>query len=806
MSGTTPTIVRAFSSSPTPAAKKTYQLKRLAKAKKLLKTVNATQSTDAFGIREFLDDVQEPNESEKMLRDIEKKIANLQRRILDVEKGTPLASGSRALAPSLTLEVRTSDAFDAVGTKVDNATGSSKRPGRHERELARRRKQERFRDEKLNELGILLDDYRKQAAVLKAEAEKQAEMRKRREEVLAKKRALLQQLSAYEEEERRASLVRRTTKNEGQGLAEGFDLDDVLDDAMGRVKKMPMHPPREERGYKEREVKDVDVPRAKRLVRPAGTGAVSVLARKSEDDALVDLIMDKESDDGMVVDDGSTSMPESDPSDFLSSGRTQEQTPTTGKRVYVAAVEDVIPPVANAGDPFPPASIQQKKPKDANKTVKKDIPRSPLSSPTSKDDLRLNIPPSGIIPIDADLIISFDAPVPHLQQQVLALRDRLKFSYPRIDNLPYDVWTSSNKRTLQTWLKILISRWNARFDDVDGTGQVDKRLVDDRVKEVLDSMVREHDLDNDAAERMAMRWHEAFERRWDMRGDAEGVLDWEEMEAGGMGFLSIETEESGVDVPVGEIGEEVDVEKKQIEPAPVRSVGSGVTTLGVMGRRMYSTSTTRGFWSWSKILGTEGKDEKNDDGKQGTRVDAKPDAKTDVKTHQKPDAQSIAEPVVKPEVQSQPVQPPPSLPHLTPSGSAHMVFVSAKEHTTRTAIAVGTVYFTNAVPLRLIRSNANKKGDVLGTSRIAGIMAAKKCPELIPLCHPIALTHVSVELRPFGDVKHPDDTKEHNWYPEMKGDKNGHGGVAIEAKVQCTGPTGVEMEALTAVMGAALKG
>ncbi|KAH6857456.1 molybdenum cofactor biosynthesis protein 1 B [Alternaria rosae] len=730
MSHTTPTTVRAFSSSPTPAAKKTYQLKRLAKAKKLLKTVNATQSTDAFGIREFLDDVQEPNESEKILRDIEKKIASLQRRILDVEKDTPLASGSRAPASSLTFEVRTSDAFDAVGTKVDNATGPSKRPGRHERELARRRKQERFRDEKLNELGILLDDYRKQAAVLKAEAEKQAEMRKRREEVLAKKRALLQQLSAYEEEERRASLVRRTTKNEGQGLAEGFDLDDVLDDAMGRVKKMPMHPPREERGYKEREVKDVDVPRAKRLMRPAGTGAVSVLARKNEDDALVDPIMDKERDHGT--------------------------TPTMGKRVDVAAVEDVIPPVANAGDPFPPASLQQKKPKDANKTIKKDIPRSPLSSPTSKDDLRLNIPPSGIIPIDADLIISFDAPVPHLQQQVLALRDRLKSSYPRIDNLPYDVWTSSNKRTLQTWLKILISRWNARFDDVHGTGQVDKGIVDDRVKEVLDSMVREHDLDNDAAERMAMRWHEAFERRWDMRGDAEGVLDWEEMEAGGMGFLSIETEESGIEVPVGGIGEEVDVEKKQTESAPVRSAGSGVTMPGVMGRRMYST------------------------------VDAKPDAKTD------------------PEVQSQPVEPPPSLPHLTPSGSAHMVSVSAKEHTTRTAIAVGTVYFTNAVPLRLIRSNANKKGDVLGTSRIAGIMAAKKCPDLIPLCHPIALTHVSVELRPFGDVKHPDDIKERDWYPEMKVDKIGHGGVAIEAKVQCTGPTGVEMEALTAVMGAAL--
>ncbi|KAF2026247.1 molybdenum cofactor biosynthesis enzyme, partial [Setomelanomma holmii] len=138
----------------------------------------------------------------------------------------------------------------------------------------------------------------------------------------------------------------------------------------------------------------------------------------------------------------------------------------------------------------------------------------------------------------------------------------------------------------------------------------------------------------------------------------------------------------------------------------------------------------------------------------------------------------------------------PSLPHLTPSGSAHMVSVSAKPHTVRTAIAVGTVYFSNPTPLTLIKSNSLKKGDVLGVSRIAGIMAAKKCPDLIPLCHPIALTHVGVELRVFS----PDFSNTSNK------DKNdlGHGGVMIEAKVACTGPTGVEMEALTSVMGAAL--
>jgi molybdenum cofactor biosynthesis protein MoaC len=139
---------------------------------------------------------------------------------------------------------------------------------------------------------------------------------------------------------------------------------------------------------------------------------------------------------------------------------------------------------------------------------------------------------------------------------------------------------------------------------------------------------------------------------------------------------------------------------------------------------------------------------------------------------------------------------PTALPHLTSTGTAHMVSVSAKPHTVRTATAVGVVCFTNPTPLSLIRSNALKKGDVLSVSRIAGIMAAKKCPDLIPLCHPIALTHVGIEVKAFG----PDDTALAS-ASETVGE---HGGVVVEATVQCTGPTGVEMEALTAVMGAAL--
>ena len=77
-------------------------------------------------------------------------------------------------------------------------------------------------------------------------------------------------------------------------------------------------------------------------------------------------------------------------------------------------------------------------------------------------------------------------------------------------------------------------------------------------------------------------------------------------------------------------------------------------------------------------------------------------------------------------------------------------------------------------------------------------MAAKKCPDIIPLCHPIPLTHVGVELKVFESPYKTTNNKTDD------GNDMGHGGVAIEAKVSCTGPTGVEMEALTSVMGTAL--
>lgn len=164
-----------------------------------------------------------------------------------------------------------------------------------------------------------------------------------------------------------------------------------------------------------------------------------------------------------------------------------------------------------------------------------------------------------------------------------------------------------------------------------------------------------------------------------------------------------------------------------------------------------------------------------------------------------PPASAFAKSPPQPQAQAQ-QQAQPHLPHLTPSGAAHMVSISSKSPTARTAIAVGTVYFSNPTPLTLITSNALKKGDVLSVSRIAGIMAAKKCPDIVPLCHPIALTHVGVELRTFSPGHAPVSAS-----PAGKGnDELGHGGVKIEAKVACTGATGVEMEALTAVMGTAL--
>ncbi|GGL93039.1 cyclic pyranopterin monophosphate synthase MoaC [Pseudooceanicola nanhaiensis] len=121
------------------------------------------------------------------------------------------------------------------------------------------------------------------------------------------------------------------------------------------------------------------------------------------------------------------------------------------------------------------------------------------------------------------------------------------------------------------------------------------------------------------------------------------------------------------------------------------------------------------------------------------------------------------------------------LTHFDGKGDAHMVDVSDKDVTARVAVAGGWVKMERET-LALIEDGRARKGDVLGVARLAGIMGAKKTPDLIPLCHPLPVTKVAVELTP--DPALP--------------------GVRIEATVKTTGQTGVEMEALTAVSTAAL--
>ncbi|WP_299353248.1 cyclic pyranopterin monophosphate synthase MoaC [uncultured Shimia sp.] len=121
------------------------------------------------------------------------------------------------------------------------------------------------------------------------------------------------------------------------------------------------------------------------------------------------------------------------------------------------------------------------------------------------------------------------------------------------------------------------------------------------------------------------------------------------------------------------------------------------------------------------------------------------------------------------------------LTHFDSKGDAHMVDVSDKAVTARVAVAEGWIKMAPQT-FDIIREGRAKKGDVLGVAQLAGIMGAKQCSTLIPLCHPLPITKVAVELTPDPDLP----------------------GVRIEATVKTTGQTGVEMEALTAVNVAAL--
>ena len=122
-----------------------------------------------------------------------------------------------------------------------------------------------------------------------------------------------------------------------------------------------------------------------------------------------------------------------------------------------------------------------------------------------------------------------------------------------------------------------------------------------------------------------------------------------------------------------------------------------------------------------------------------------------------------------------------SLTHFDKKGNAHMVDISSKANTDRIAIAKGTVRMKRET-FNIMTEGKAKKGDVLSIARIAGIMGCKKTSELIPLCHPIPLSNVKINLVPNTELP----------------------GVDIEAHVKTNGPTGVEMEALTAVSVASL--
>ena len=116
------------------------------------------------------------------------------------------------------------------------------------------------------------------------------------------------------------------------------------------------------------------------------------------------------------------------------------------------------------------------------------------------------------------------------------------------------------------------------------------------------------------------------------------------------------------------------------------------------------------------------------------------------------------------------------LTHFDASGQAHMVNVGDKPNTHRIAIATGTITMLPET-FSMIEAGTHKKGDVLGIARIAGIQASKKTSNLIPLCHPLALTHVSLEFLLNKDTS----------------------SITCQVRAETTGPTGVEMEALTAV-------
>ncbi|KAH7406898.1 hypothetical protein DE146DRAFT_648739, partial [Phaeosphaeria sp. MPI-PUGE-AT-0046c] len=439
-------------------------------------------------------------------------------------------------------------------------------------------------------------------------------------------------------------------------------------------------------------------------------------------------------------------------------------------------------------------------------------------STSHKGALNAELGPGEIF-IDASLTLTLNADTKTLQRQIELLEGRLGESYPRMDTTPFVVSLSENRNTLRAWLRVLARRFKSRANAAD-----EMSTEKTEVKAVLDQMVRDHDLSNEAAKRMAKRWSEITQKRAGAAYIVDEALDMDEFHAGGMSFLSAE-DVNDVDIVKGDIP----VEAEEV-PLSAQNIELGVETTKSADELGSSTETSRTTIDEELDtikMSTTAAGHAKLEAKRNTNhamkgVKSAPNpfitpsrkqngliddfiAKRLYSTSSRPSlgpslAPNNSAPMTKSDPSPTPPNAKPHLPHLTSSGSAHMVSVSSKAHTIRTAIAVGIVHFSNATPLSLISSASLKKGDVLAVSRIAGIMAAKKCPDLVPLCHPIPLTHVGVELRVMDAAAA--STDEEGGGGRAK--DMGFGGVSIEAKVQCTGPTGVEMEALTAVMGAAL--
>ena len=142
------------------------------------------------------------------------------------------------------------------------------------------------------------------------------------------------------------------------------------------------------------------------------------------------------------------------------------------------------------------------------------------------------------------------------------------------------------------------------------------------------------------------------------------------------------------------------------------------------------------------------------------------------------------------------------LTHLTPSGAAKMVSITHKLPTARSATATTILHFSSPLTLPALTNATLKKGDAVAVARVAGIQAAKKTADLIPLAHPgLQITGVSVDIEPF------EPSARHDSNPDIKEGRTTSkncGGVNIIARVDCEGKTGVEMEALTAATVAGL--